>query len=52
MGNSEFRQHTSGLKARSIYTLWIRSKFRPRVVDGIATITTDVVRRYRFELDK
>jgi protein TonB len=30
----------------------LRSKFRPRVVDGTATITTDVVRRYRFELEK
>lgn len=30
----------------------LRSKFRPRVVDGAAMTTTDVVRRYRFELDK
>ena len=30
----------------------LRSKFRPRVVDGIAMATTGVVRRYRFELEK
>jgi len=30
----------------------LRSKFRPRVVDGIAMTTTGVVRRYRFELEK
>jgi protein TonB len=30
----------------------LRSKFRPRVVDGAAVATTGVVRRYRFELDQ
>jgi protein TonB len=28
-----------------------RSKFRPRVVDGVAMATTGIVRRYRFELE-
>jgi periplasmic protein TonB len=30
----------------------LRSKFRPRVVDGVAMATTGIVRRYRFELDQ
>jgi hypothetical protein len=30
----------------------LRSKFRPRVMDGSAMTTPDVVRRYRFELDQ
>jgi protein TonB len=29
----------------------LRSKFRPRVVDGTAMATANIVRRYRFELD-
>src|SRR5690606_3017776 len=29
----------------------LRSKFRPRVVDGTAQATTGIVRRYRFELE-
>jgi protein TonB len=30
----------------------LRSKFRPRVVDGAAMATSGIVRRYRFELEK
>lgn len=30
----------------------LRSKFRPRVVDGVAQPTADLVRRYRFSLDE
>jgi protein TonB len=50
--NVQVLQSTHRVFEKAAREAALRSKFRPRVVDGVAMATTDIVRRYRFELEK